>query len=147
MKIAIGCDEAGFSMKEILSKHLVANGYDVTDCGVYDEEPVLYPDIAAKVCAEVVKKRCDKGILICGTGIGMAITANKIKGIRAAVVHDLFSAERSVMSNDTQICCMGARIIAPQLATRLLDLWFKCSFVDGASTKKIARISYYENRV
>ena len=145
-KIAIGCDEAAFDMKETLKKHLVEKGYEVTDCGVYNTDPVLYPDIAYKVCREIMEGRCERGVLVCGTGIGMAMTANKIQGIRAAVCHDPFSTERSVKSNNAQVCCMGARVIAPQLAVFLLDLWLNCEFVDGPSTEKVERISYYESR-
>ena len=145
-KIAIGCDEAAYAMKEILKKHLNDQGYETTDCGVYDENAVLYPDIAAKVCKEIQSGRCQRGVLVCGTGIGMAMTANKFKGIRAAVVHDPFSAERSIKSNNAQVCCMGARIIAPQLAMQLLDIWMSCEFKDGPSTPKIERISYYEEQ-
>lgn len=91
MNIAVGCDEAAYQLKEIVKQHLIEKGYDVTDVGVYNTDPSLYPDTAEKLCKEIIEKRCEKGVLMCGTGIGMAITANKMPGIRAAVGHDLFS--------------------------------------------------------
>ena len=144
MKIAIGCDEAAFSMKEKVKEHLLSKGYEVKDFGVYDENPVLYPDIAMKVAVPVSKGDFDRGILICGTGIGMAMTANKVKGIRAAVCHDPFSTERSILSNNAQIMCMGARVIAPQLALMLVDQWLSLEFKECNSSQKIAKICEYE---
>ena len=141
MNIAVGCDEAAYQLKEIVKQHLIAKGYDVTDVGVYNTEPSLYPDTAEKLCKEIIEKRCEKGVLMCGTGIGMAITANKMPGIRAAVGHDLFSIERSRKSNDCQVLCMGARIIAPQNALMLLDHWLDCNFAGGGSTAKVKRIN------
>ena len=108
---------------------------------MYNTEPSLYPDTAEKLCKEIIEKRCEKGVLMCGTGIGMAITANKMPGIRAAVGHDLFSIERSRKSNDCQVLCMGARIIAPQNALMLLDHWLDCNFAGGGSTAKVKRIN------
>jgi len=143
MKIAIGCDEAAFHMKERIKKHL-SEKHEVVDFGVYDESPVLYPDIAIKVAEPVARGEFDRGILICGTGIGMAITANKVKGIRAAVCHDIFSTERSVKSNNAQIMCMGARIIAPETAIMLTDIWLECIFTGGGSKAKVDRIIQYE---
>ena len=135
MNIAVGCDEAAYQLKEIVKQHLIEKGYDVTDVGVYNTDPSLYPDTAEKLCKEIIEKRCEKGVLMCGTGIGMAITANKMPGIRAAVGHDLFS------SNDCQVLCMGARIIAPQNALMLLDHWLDCNFAGGGSTAKVKRIN------
>lgn len=140
MKLAIGCDEAAFDMKEILRKRLLDQGHEVIDCGVYNTDPVLYPEIAVKVCQHITSGECERGILVCGTGIGMAMTANKVPGIRAAVCHDPFSTERSIKSNNAQVCCMGARVIAPQLACCLLDQWMSYTYVDGPSTPKIERM-------
>jgi len=144
MKLAIGCDEAAFAMKEILRKHLLEQGHEVIDCGVYNTDPVLYPDIAVKTCQHVTSGECERAVLVCGTGLGMCMTANKVPGIRAAVCHDPFSTERSIKSNNAQVCCMGARVIAPQLATCLLDIWMNCTFKDGPSTPKVERINYYD---
>lgn len=144
MKISLGCDEAAFDMKEAIKKHLVSKGIEVVDNGADSGETVLYPDVAVKTCERITSGECQRGILVCGTGIGMAMTANKVPGIRAAVCHDPFSTERSIMSNNGQVMCMGARVIAPQLALYLVDIWLKCEFVDGPSTEKVDRITYYE---
>ena len=122
MKIAIGCDEAGCGLKHIIIDLLQKEGIEVTDEGCRDDEVVLYPNIAERVANIVADGEADRGILICGTGIGMAMAANKVKGIRAAVCHDPFSTERSRKSNDAQIMCMGARVIGPELAKMLVKL-------------------------
>lgn len=144
MKIAVGCDEAALLLKEEILKHLQKKGIAAKNFGTYDAAPCLYPDIAVKVAGEVRAGNYQRGILLCGTGIGMAITANKVPGIRAAVCHDPFSAKRARGSNDAQILCMGARIIAPQLALVVLDTWLESEFEGGSSAEKVARIRYYE---
>ena len=144
MKIAIGCDEAAFDMKETIRKYLEEKGHEMIDCGTYDKNPVLYPDIAVKTARKITSGEAERGILICGTGIGMAISANKVPGIRAAVCHDSFSTERSRKSNDAQIMCMGARVIGIELAKQLVDIWLKCEFAGGGSTAKVERINYYD---
>jgi len=144
MRVVIGCDEAAYELKEKVKAYLSAKNYEVKDIGVYDTLPSVYPDIAQRLCDELLDQHYDRGLLFCGTGIGMAITANKIPGIRAAVGHDLFSVERSVKSNDCQVLCMGARIIAFEYAKRLLDVWFDCEFSGGASAQKVERISAIE---
>ena len=109
MAIALGCDEAGFELKQILKQALVDRGLDVEDFGTYDTQPVLYPDIAFAAAQSIVDGRNDRAVLLCGTGIGMAISANKVPGIRAAQCHDTYSAERARKSNDAQVITMGAR--------------------------------------
>ena len=146
MSIAIGCDEAAYEFKETIKKLLLDLGYEVEDFGAYDSTPVLYPDIGVAVAVSVVEGRHERGILICGTGIGMCITANKVPGIRAAVCHDMFSAERSRKSNDAQIMCMGARVIAPHLGSKLVELWLKCEFEGGNSAPKVEKIKEYEKQ-
>lgn len=146
MKISLGCDEAAYELKMIIKKYLEEQGHTVIDNGADAGEIVLYPDVAAKTCKKVTDGECDRAILVCGTGIGMAMTANKIPGIRAAVGHDPFSVERSVLSNNANVLCMGARIVAPQLALYLLDIWMKLTFKDGSSTPKVERIMYYEQQ-
>lgn len=145
MKIAIGCDEAAYSMKETLKNFLEKLGHQVDDFGVYDETPVLYPDIAVKVCESITGGHHDRGVLICGTGIGMAITANKVPGIRAAVGHDLYSVQRSRRSNDCQVITFGARVIGEKLALELLEVWLNCEFEGGGSAAKVEKISEYEH--
>lgn len=145
MKIVIGCDEAAFDLKEEIKKYLEKKGQEVKDVGVYDKSPSLYADTAEKLCKEIINGNCERGILLCGTGIGMAITTNKVPGIRAAVAHDIFSLERMILSNNCQVLCMGARIIAPQSAELLLDTWLDIKYHDGPSTPKVNRIMEVEN--
>lgn len=146
MSIAIGCDDAGFELKEIIKAFLKEKGIEVEDYGVYSKEPVLYPDIAVKVAKGIAENRHNRGILICGTGIGMAITANKVPGIRAAVCHDQYSAERARKSNNAQIMALGARVIGVELAKLLVFTWLQSEFQGGNSTKKVAKIIEYENK-
>ncbi|OCN05629.1 ribose-5-phosphate isomerase [Erysipelotrichaceae bacterium MTC7] len=146
MKIVIGCDEAAFKLKEQIKAYLVNKGQEVSDVGVYDENPSSYPDIAQTLCKKITDGSHDRGILLCGTGIGMAITANKIPGIRAAVCHDMFSLERSIKSNNCQVLCMGARVIAPQYAELLIDTWLTCEFSGGRSLPKVERIMEIESQ-
>ncbi|AEY66133.1 ribose 5-phosphate isomerase B [Clostridium sp. BNL1100] len=145
MSIAIGCDEAGFQFKEVIKKLLIEKGLDVEDFGVYSTDPVLYPDIAVAVARSIAEGKHERGILICGTGIGMAIAANKVPGIRAAVCHDSFSTERSRKSNNAQIMTLGARVIGIELAKQLVNLWLGCEFDGGGSEAKVNKISEYEN--
>ena len=146
MKIAIGCDEAGCGLKLIIIDLLQKEGIEVTDEGCRDDEVVLYPNIAERVANIVADGEADRGILICGTGIGMAMAANKVKGIRAAVCHDPFSTERSRKSNDAQIMCMGARVIGPELAKMLVKLWLTCDFAGGGSAPKVEAIKQMEEK-
>ena len=146
MKYAIGCDEAAIEMKKALGAYLAKQGVEVIDFGVNEGETALYPDIARKVAVAVQRGEADRAVLCCGTGLGMAICANKVKGIRATVCHDLLSAERSRKSNDAQIFCVGARVIAPQLAVLLLDVWHHSEFAGGGSGSKVKRIAEYEEQ-
>lgn len=144
MNIGIGCDEAGFRLKQSVMELLLSMGHSVTDYGCYDETPVSYPDVAYEMAHRVTEGEVERGILICGTGIGMCITANKVPGIRAAVCHDSFSTIRSRCSNDAQIMCMGARVIGVELAKQLVELWLQYDFAGGNSTAKVERISQLE---
>jgi len=146
MKIALGADDAAYELKETIKKYLQERGIEVTDYGVYDTQPSLYPDIAVKVAEAIAGGKHERGILMCGTGLGMAITANKVPGIRAATCHDTYSAERARKSNDAQILTMGARVIGPELAKTVVDAWLKSEFQGGGSTQKIARITEYEQK-
>ncbi|MHB8128289.1 MAG: ribose 5-phosphate isomerase B [Mobilitalea sp.] len=144
MKVAIGCDEAAYSLKAEIIKHLEKIGVEYEDFGANAGEVILYPDVAVAVAEAVARGDYKRGILVCGTGIGMAITANKVPGIRAAVCHDPFSTERSRKSNDAQIMCMGERVIGVELAKCLVDIWLKSEFSGGGSTPKVDRIMEYE---
>lgn len=141
MKIAIGCDEAAVDMKNSIIKVIEAKGYEVVDYGVKStDDHEIYPNIAYAVANDVKDKKFERAILICGTGIGMAITANKVPGVRAAVCHDVYSAERARKSNNAQIMCLGARVIAPQLAELLVERWLESEFQGGGSTSKVSKI-------
>ncbi len=142
--IAIGCDEAAFDMKETIKAYMASLGHEVEDYGVYDTAPSLYPDMAVKVAQSVAAGKHERGILICGTGIGMAITANKVPGIRAAQCHDVYSAERARKSNNAQIMTMGARVIGIELAKTIVSAWLNSEFQGGGSLQKVEKIMEYD---
>ena len=143
MKITIGCDEAGYALKEILKPFIVAEGHEVADFGAFGSEPVLCPDIRHAVATAVADGKRESAVLICG--MGMAITANKVKGIRAAQCHDTYSAERARKSNDVQIATIGARVIGPELAKVNLHSFLAARFSGGPSAAKGERTATYEN--
>lgn len=143
-KIAIGCDEAAYDMKEALKQHLEGKDYEVTDYGVKAGEAVLYPDVAFKVAEAVADNKFERAVLLCGTGLGVCMSANKVPGVRAAVCHDPFSAQRARKSNNAQIACFGARIIGTELAKNLLDIWLESEFQGGGSTAKVNRMNAYD---
>jgi len=146
MRIAIGCDEAAYHLKmEILNYLKTKPDIELKDFGATAGETVLYPDVARSVAEAVASGNYARGILFCGTGIGMSITANKVPGIRAAVCHDPFSTERSRKSNNAQIMCMGERVIGVELAKYLVDIWLACEFAEGSSTAKVHRIEEIEH--
>lgn len=140
MKIGIGCDEVAYSLKMIVIKHLEEKGIEVVDYGCGPDEKVLYPDVALAVAQDIAAKKFERGILICGTGIGMAITANKVPGVRAACCHDVYSAERSRKSNDAHILTMGAQVIGYSHALMLVDAWLASEFAGGRSQPKVDRM-------
>lgn len=146
--IVIGCDNAAIPMKETIIKFLINKGFNIEDMGCsLAEDPTNYPTIAERVCTKIIESGYTKrGILVCGTGIGMSITANKFKGIRAAVCHDNFSAERSVLSNNCNVLCMGERVIGHELAKKIVGEWITLKFVDGSSTPKVNEIISIENQ-
>jgi len=128
MKIAIGSDHGGFRLKEEIIKVIEKLGHEVTDYGCTCEDSVDYPDYALEVCNQVVSGKADRGILICGTGIGMSIAANKIPGIRCALVHDVFSAKATREHNDSNVLAMGERVIGPGLAAEIVSVWLSTEF-------------------
>lgn len=140
MAIVVGCDEAAYELKELIKAYLIELGEEVEDMGVYDTSPVLYPDIAHKVALSIADGRFDRGILMCGTGLGMAITANKVPGIRAATCHDVYSAERSRKSNNCQVLTMGARVIGSEVAKTVVKAWLESEFQGGGSAPKVQRM-------
>ena len=145
MKIAIGSDEAAYDLKELLKKFLADQKVEVEDFGTFDGKPVLYPSVAFAVAEAVAAGKFSRAILLCGTGIGMAICANKVPGIRAAVGHDVYSAERARKSNDAQILTLGARVIGSELAKTVVAAWLKSEF-ETRSADKVALIKAYDER-
>ena len=147
ISLVIGCDSAAVALKNTLTAHLREKGYQVEDMGVSDPaDDTAYAYVAEKVAHKVLEEEGRRGILLCGTGIGVAIAANKVPGIRAAQIHDIFSAERAALSNAANIVTLGARVVAPQLAQRLLDQWLVLKYQDGPSTLKIAAIQEVEKK-
>lgn len=145
--IVIGCDNAAVDLKKHITALLESKGIKYEDMGVSSpDDNTYYPLIAKRVCEEIIKSGYKKdGILLCGTGIGMAMTANKFRGIRAAVCHDSFSAERSRLSNDANVLCMGARVIGVELAKKITKEWLELGFVDGPSTPKVNALKEIDN--
>ena len=128
MKIAIGCDHGGFGLKGALVSYLEGQGYEYIDYGCYDKNSVDYNDHAIAVGEAVASGKCDKGILICGTGIGMSIVANKIKGVRCAHCHDIYSAKMTRLHNDTNVLAFGERVIGAGLMADIVDTFLKTEF-------------------
>ncbi len=143
MKIAIGCDEIAIDMKNSLIEVLEERNIEYEDFGVKTKQPVDYPDIAAAVTGKVQDDSFDRGILVCGTGIGMAISANKFKGIRAACCHDLYSTQRSILSNDCQVITFGSLVIGINTAVELLKVWLDIEST-GGTVKKVKKIEGLE---
>jgi ribose 5-phosphate isomerase B len=143
MRVALGSDEAGFLLKEIARVHLEAKGIEIHDFGVASATPsdTDYPDIAHAVARSIAVGEEQLGILICGTGIGMAMTANKVPGVRAAQAHDVYSAERARKSNNAQVLALGARVIGPELAKSVIDAFLGSDFAGGASTRKVDKLN------
>ena len=149
MRIAIGCDNVAIGLKQTIINFLKEQDeikVEIVDFGVNEPNPVDYPDIAEKVAVEVAQRTYDRGILICGTGIGMAMAANKVPGIRAAQVYDIYSAERSRKSNNAQIITLGALVTGPSLAIKLVEVWLNSEFQGGRSAPKVEKIMAIENR-
>lgn len=144
MKIAVGSDETGFELKKniiLFLKKQTDFSIEVVDFGVFDTNPIDYPDVAVKVAESIAAGECERGILICGTGIGMAISANKVAGIRAAQVSDPYQAERARMSNDAQIMTMGALTTGSEVAKSLVKIWLNSEFQGGKSANKVRKIN------
>ena len=146
-KLAIGSDHAGFGMKEDLRKMLTELGYEVDDKGTYDTSSCDYPDFAAKVARAVAAKEVEAGILVCSTGIGISIAANKIHGIRAALVHHAYEAEMTRRHNDANIICFGANITGPAIAREAVLTFLKTDFEGGRHQRRVDKITALENEL
>ena len=144
MKIAVACDHGGLRLKSVVLEWLEKQGYEVSAFGTYNEESCDYPDFASKAAKAVVRGDCDKGIVICGTGIGVSITANKIKGIRCALVHDVFSAKATRQHNDTNMLAMGQRVVGEGLALEIVKAWLTSDFEGGRHIQRIEKMMSYE---
>ena len=144
MKIAIGCDHGGLKHKNAIAEHLKERGFEVTDFGIYEQVSVDYPDIAVKVTGAVTNKECELGILVCGTGIGMSIAANKVKGIRAAACSDHFSAKYTRLHNNANVLCLGGRVIGVGTAIELADIFVDTEFEGGRHQRRIDKITELE---
>lgn len=141
MKIAVGADHHGFRLKEQVKEHLSGLGHHVEDFGCHDDEPVDYPDVATEVARSVAEDQAERAVLVCGTGLGMAITANKIPGVSAASVSDPYSAERAQKSNNAQVLCLGGKVVGGEVAKLLVDHWLNSEFQGGGSARKVGKIA------
>lgn len=146
MKIAIGCDHGGLAHKNAIAEHLKERGFEVTDFGIYEQVSVDYPVIAEKVCQSIVSGENEMGILVCGTGIGMSLAANKIKGIRAAVLSDHFSAKYTRLHNNSNVLCLGGRVIGEGTAIELADIFVDTQFEGGRHQRRVDMITEIENK-
>ncbi len=144
MKVVIGSDHGGFELKEVLKKHLTEKGFDVTDVGCYDTASVDYPDIAEKACEKVVSGECSWGVLVCGTGIGISMAANKVRGIRCALVSNEYSAEMTKRHNNANMLALGGRVTGPDLAKSILNAYISAEFEGGRHQSRIDKIKAIE---
>jgi ribose 5-phosphate isomerase B len=146
MKVALACDHGGFKLKGYIAGFFRESGIEYSDLGTYSEDPVDYPDIALKVAEAVQKGDFDRGVLCCGTGIGVAIVANKVPGIRAAQCHDTFSARAAREHNDANILTMGERVIGCGLARDIVKVWLEAEFQGGRHATRVNKISLIEQK-
>lgn len=144
MRIAIGADHAGYDLKEDLEAFLRELGHQVEDVGTHGRESCDYPDFARAVAERVVRGEADRGILICGTGIGMAIAANKVPGVRAAVCHEPLSARLTRQDNDSNVLTLGGRLIGPVMAREVVRVWLETPFAGGRHERRVAKIRQLE---
>lgn len=147
MRLAVGGDHAGFPLKGPVIEYLRAQGNHVTDFGTHSEEPIDFPDIASLVCDAVRKGEADRGILVCGTGVGACIAGNKVPGIRAALCHDTYSAHQCVEHDDVNLLCIGAQIVGIKLAQEILDAFLRAEFsTEEQFRRRVAKLTEMERR-
>ena len=144
MKIAMACDHGGLRLKNVLKEDLEKNGYEVVDFGTYTEESCDYPDYASKAAKAVADGTCDKGVVVCGTGIGVSITANKVNGIRCSLCQDVFSAKATRQHNDSNMLAMGQRVIGEGLALEILHAWLESEYEGGRHDARIQKMMALE---
>ena len=145
MKIALGCDHGALALKNDLIPHLEKLGYEVKDFGTYTLDSCDYPDFAAPAAKAVASGECEKGIVLCTTGIGVSITANKVKGIRCALLSDVMSARMTRQHNDTNMMAIGAAVVGPMLALEIIDTWLGTEFEGGRHQRRIDKMMALEN--
>lgn len=147
MRVAIASDHAGFELKRLLAKQLADEGYEIADLGAHDATPSDYPDHARAVGAALRAGTADRGILVCGSGVGACIAANKIKGVRAGVCHDTYSAQQAVEHDDMNVLCIGARVIGPALASDIVRLFLRAKFTkEDRHARRLQKILDIEKR-
>ena len=144
--IALGADHAGYGLKEALKAWLITHGYQVLDLGTHSTESVDYPDYAALVAESVVDRKVERGLLICGTGIGMCMAANKVPGVRAALCGDLYTARMSREHNDANVLVLGGRLMGADMATDILQAWLETDFAAGRHARRMEKIADIEVR-
>lgn len=144
--IVMGADHFGMPLKDSIRDYLIKKGYQVVDMGVNEATPVDYPDVGAMLAEEVGAGKYERGILVCGTGAGMAIVANKVPGVRAVCVQDPYTAERAVASNNAQIITFGSQITGAVVAEKLIDVWLESEFQGGRSAPKVAKIDSLDEK-
>ena len=146
MKISLGCDHGGLELKEKIKLHLEEKGYEVKDCGTYSKDSCDYPDFGEAAARAVASGECEKGIVVCTTGIGISIAANKVKGIRCALLSDPLSARMTRLHNDTNMMALGAAIVGPMLALEIVDTWLGTEFEGGRHQRRVDKMMEIENR-
>lgn len=147
LAIALGADHAGWELKEACKAWLIDHGHQVLDFGTHSPESVDYPDYAAQVAEAVAVAKVDRGVLVCGTGIGMAITANKVPGVRAAACSDTFTARMSREHNDANVLCLGARLTSREMARDILQIWVDTPFAGDRHARRVGKINALEQRL
>ncbi len=147
MRIAIGCDHAAYAEKEEIKAYLESKGIEVVDKGCYSPDRANYPQYAAAVARAVTQGEVERGVLICGTGIGMSIVANKFKGIRATLCHNAFTAQACREHNDSNVLCMGARVLDIAQMKEIVDIWLTTEFGGGRHAERLAMITELENEL
>lgn len=146
MKIALGADHGGFTLKQIIAQYLEENNYEYKDFGTYDAASVDYPDYALQVAEAIAQGEFERGILVCGTGIGIGIAANKVPGIRAALCNDTFSAKASREHNDANILTIGERVVGPGYALDIVKCWLESEFAGGRHSRRLEKIKAIEEK-
>lgn len=146
MKVALGCDHAGFILKDVVAACLAQGGHEVLDEGTDSDASCDWPDFGERVARSVASGEAERGIAICGTGIGMAMTANKLPGVRAALCNDLYTARYSRLHNDANVLALGARVVGPGLAEEIVRIWLETPFEGGRHSRRLEKLAEVERR-